>query len=697
MKIAKIILTNFRIYKGVNEVSFTPFSENNISIITGKNGFGKTTFLTSLIWAFYGKLMAQVEDKYRQDIKNSGGYELFLKSLINREIEHDYENKEIKVGDFSVEIELTDLLIPSIPCQKVSIKRSFSLASNQENLSILIDGLENELTKDVGYDIFINDFILPREIAKFFFFDAEKIVSLAEAKSKEELSSLSKAYSEVLGIKKYEELKKNLETLQSKLRRNGVTGMDKATLDSLLEKEKELSELIELNDLKIAEIDREISHKKRLSDEIQEKLIREGNAITVEQLKQFKSDRDKLKDESNRIKSKLNKFMELAPFLIAGKKMIELKKQLDYEKKELDNKTNALEIKKEVASFASAVLKKLDLTQLSEVDRNLIKEHFNVTIEEKYKHSKKRSSSVVLLGFDQEQNLNFEAIYDNINGPFIHQLNALVQEEKNNRVVLSTINKQIKQAEARKDNEIAKKYREEKAEVNTKIAELDSIKESLLEELGQFKLRLQILRKELSEYEKNFKLVETDQKKYVVTENLLFKINELIKKVKEEKKYSLQKSLKLGLSKLMHKDGFISNVKVNITNDIMDIELIGSNGNPIKKDSLSKGEQQLYATALLKALVDESGIEFPVFIDSPLQKFDKHHSQNIIQEFYPSISKQVVLLPLLEKELTMEEFELLKPNLSKTFIIQNENDRSTIEDCELMSVFNQHKNHVYPN
>jgi hypothetical protein len=34
----------------------------------------------------------------------------------------------------------------------------------------------------------------------------------------------------------------------------------------------------------------------------------------------------------------------------------------------------------------------------------------------------------------------------------------------------------------------------------------------------------------------------------------------------------------------------------------------------IDKDSLSKGEQQLYATALLKALVDESGIKFPVFI-----------------------------------------------------------------------------------
>ena len=81
----------------------------------------------------------------------------------------------------------------------------------------------------------------------------------------------------------------------------------------------------------------------------------------------------------------------------------------------------------------------------------------------------------------------------------------------------------------------------------------------------------------------------------------------------------------------------------------MDIDLFDSNDQLINKESLSKGEQQLYATALLKALVDESGINFPVFIDSPLQKFDKEHSNNIIKQFYPEISSQVVLFPLLEE------------------------------------------------
>ena len=124
----------------------------------------------------------------------------------------------------------------------------------------------------------------------------------------------------------------------------------------------------------------------------------------------------------------------------------------------------------------------------------------------------------------------------------------------------------------------------------------------------------------------------------------------------------------------------------------MDIDLIDQYGKVIDKDSMSKGEQQLYATALLKALVDESGINFPVFIDSPLQKFDKEHSSNVIQQFYPSISDQVVLFPLLEKELSMDEFELLKPNLSGVYLIDSKTEGSFIEECrigELFTKFNE--------
>jgi DNA sulfur modification protein DndD len=54
-----------------------------------------------------------------------------------------------------------------------------------------------------------------------------------------------------------------------------------------------------------------------------------------------------------------------------------------------------------------------------------------------------------------------------------------------------------------------------------------------------------------------------------------------------------------------------------------------------------------------------------------MQKFDKQHAENIIKHFYPSVSKQVIIYPLLYKELTEEEYQLLQPNVCKTFLIDN--------------------------
>lgn len=699
MKINKIKFQNFRIYKGENEIIFSPNNSKNINIIAGKNGFGKTTFLTSLIWVFYGKMMSEVEDKYKKDIKNAGGYEKFIKTLLNRDVKADYENN-LKINPvFSVEIELKDILIPSIPCKSVVIKRSYDLKNDQEDLKITIDGLENELTKEVGFEVFINDFILPREIAKFFFFDAEKIVSLAEAKSKSELKNLSKAYSEVLGIKKYEDLKKNLETLLTKLRRSGASPLQQTKLFEYTDTETELIGLIEINQDKQTNVDRELVNLRLISDGLQEKLIREGNGITLEELQKMKSERDVLKEESSEIKNKLKKLMDIAPLVIAGKKLTQLNKQLLFEQNSNTKSVDKTFLIKELNSFSNALLKNLESLSLDAISRAKVEEALNQTLSEKETIKESANSGAILLDFSEEQFRNFEAVLNNIKGAFSSQFNAVVQEEKNNRMYLSKIYQQIKQAEARKDNPLAQKLREEKNEVEKKITDKTLEKGKLLEEFESLNTRLASTRKVLSEYEKNFKLVETDKKKYEVTEKLLVKINTIIQKIKEDKKYSLQKSILLGLKKIMHKNDFIHNIRVNVIDDVMDIDLLDKNDQIIDKDSLSKGEQQLYATALLKALVDESGIKFPVFIDSPLQKFDKYHSKNIIKEFYPAISEQVVLFPLLEKELSELEYDYLKPNVNKVFVIENNSNGSGFKSYAVDQLFTHLKQEqdVYAN
>ena len=68
MTIREIELNNFRIYKGKNKIELFPNGNRNLIIVSGNNGFGKTTFLMSLVWCLYGKNMGKVDELYRKEI-----------------------------------------------------------------------------------------------------------------------------------------------------------------------------------------------------------------------------------------------------------------------------------------------------------------------------------------------------------------------------------------------------------------------------------------------------------------------------------------------------------------------------------------------------------------------------------------------------------------------------------------------------
>ncbi len=685
MRINRISLNNFRIYKGITTLVFTPENEEkNITIIAGQNGFGKTTFLSALVWGFYGKLIAEVDEKYKREIFESGGYKKYVNSILNREVKSNSQATK----EFSVEIEITDIYIPSVPCRKIVIKRKYNIINETEESSILIDGFENELTKEVGSDIFINDFILPREIAKFFLFDAEKIVSLSEIKTTLEKRNLSKAYSEVLGISKYESLKRNLENLRIKLRKKSASLTDRNKLDKLQEEVLKLEKLIAHNDSMINTNNGEIERARNQSEHYQEKLIREGNNMTVDDLIRQKKIRDTLKQQGVEIKAKLKELLELAPFAIAGSKTKKLRLQVNAELQSKQKQIDSNFITQRFNKINEIIQKQLEAKKISDTIKedvsNIISEAFHSDFEEQ-----KIEIDKVLLDLTSEQSNEFLALYDNLRHSYSILFKQIVKEERNNRIFLAKTVKKIANAESKDSDILAKKYKSEKAKVDSRIKELIIEQNKLYEEIGAYQQDLATKSKLISELSKTVSLDEMDEKKDKVTSRLVDELSDFILKFKSEKKYSLQKRIKHELLRLMHKENFIADVLVEITDDIIDIHLLDKTGNLIEKETLSKGEQQLYATALLKSLVDESGIQFPIFIDSPLQKFDKRHSQNIITEFYPSISKQVILFPLLEKELTEKEYSMLLPYTAQTFIIKNSDGRSTIMKCDSSQLFNE--------
>ena len=51
--IKQIKISNFRSYYNDVVIDFDSQEDKNITLISGKNGFGKTSFLTSLIWGLW--------------------------------------------------------------------------------------------------------------------------------------------------------------------------------------------------------------------------------------------------------------------------------------------------------------------------------------------------------------------------------------------------------------------------------------------------------------------------------------------------------------------------------------------------------------------------------------------------------------------------------------------------------------------
>jgi DNA sulfur modification protein DndD len=72
--------------------------------------------------------------------------------------------------------------------------------------------------------------------------------------------------------------------------------------------------------------------------------------------------------------------------------------------------------------------------------------------------------------------------------------------------------------------------------------------------------------------------------------------------------------------------------------------LIDRDGREIPKASLSAGEKQVYAIAMLWALAGTSGRPLPMIIDTPLARLDSEHRANLVERYFPAASHQVILL-----------------------------------------------------
>lgn len=699
MTIREIELNNFRIYKGKNKINLSPDGDRNLIIVSGNNGFGKTTFLMSLVWCLYGKNMGKVDELYRKEIDEKGGYSKYIGNSLNFEAQKNGETK------FSVAVTFTDVEIPDTPCTEITIVRSYDSATNYDDeLEILIDGRKNDLftgsKEEIAKEeeIFIRDYILPIEIAKFFFFDAEKIVSFAQINTPEQRKDLSLAYSQVLGIQKYEDLKSELIRIQDDYRKASAKPQEKLEFDGLISAIKIKEESIQnlLDEIDNLEDDRVI--KRHESAELQSQLIREGDLMSIDELDRLNNRKTDLNTALRETEDGLKDFYSLIPFGLSGGIMAELLSQLESEKaykqnilqlEGINDKTDIIlgdieEARKDITFRIDYKTREFYETQI----KQLIKKHF-------------------YNGFDDSKFENFSTLHDFSQGQ-IEDFTRLIVKVKDSKssfellfnkysklkAELFSIEKRIREAEKKAESDYVQKLRARKEKLDREI-------DSIGEEIGEKRKEIESINEQVIAHKKQKEILSkkidvADQNRAVDNEatRLIHKIQKFLIRFKDEKKKALAKKLETKLQSYLHKTNLVQKVIVDINGngDDVDISLYDYDDKKIDNSILSMGERQMFASALLSALVDETEIEFPVFIDSPMQKFDPLHTKNVLTKFYPNVSKQVILFPLLKKELTEDEYRYIEPIVSKSYLISNKKGGSHFVEVIPENLFEEYKN-----
>jgi DNA sulfur modification protein DndD len=354
-----------------------------------------------------------------------------------------------------------------------------------------------------------------------------------------------------------------------------------------------------------------------------------NSKIAHQQLNKLKEEESSLNNKLSLLQHDLKELFDLIPFGLAGETLMEVSTQLTNEKnyrtnkfiqEDVGEKTNKIldDIEQEKKLFPTAIPTEIRNFYENQI-KNLVRKHFFADAPEL------PSNFEALHDFSDAETNELNGLVNNLKHTFKEVFTRLNDEYSRSKNQLDSIRRKIRDAEKDAEDEYISNLRSEKERLDLRVMSIEKDIYDYKEKVGGLKNEIKTLKQRQEELRKKI----DDSRKYSSKEEkaqeVIDRLKGFIKSFKEEKKKSLESNILKELNILMHKKGFIKKVVVDInqSGDDVDINLFDSRNEKIDKGSLSMGERQMYASALLKALVDESDIEFPVFIDSPMQKFDR--------------------------------------------------------------------------
>ena len=646
MHLTKVTLKNYGVYRDKVEFDLTTTPEKPVILIGGTNGAGKTTLFESILIGFYGQSYFDKKTTRKE-------YEKFLGNKVHR-----YLGTTAAADSTSIVVDFKfyhNGIVDDYTVDRTWYDNDGRLT---EELKIKKNNKRLDSVEESQWQSFIEE-LIPKGIAKLFFFDGEKIVKMTEDENEE--IEIKSSFDSLLGLDVVEQLHSDLRVHVMRNMKDDSKSIN-AQYDGFLQEKKEIVDDLERLEKNIFDKTNKQDDLAPEIEEIEAKIAKIGGGFASKR-EDLRIDKASLQTTHTVLENELKSLLSGAmPFCLIPKQIKSLETQIKKDS-EITKKQFEKEILDEKLNQILAVLDQKTLWK-GVPDESKLKESLNSKITKVF-------DSTQSLKKDMKNLFNFSLLESTNILNLLENLTLHISKLDKDSNEFDRVSDKLNQIETALSN----------APNDDEIGPLISKLNTLHEEQGMIKNEIDHLERKVTTQNTYLKMINSKIRNIVADQykdknagiqaQLATKVqkvlDEYILKLKKKKLQLLEEYLLEELQRLLHKENLIT--KVTIDKESFEITLYDKDENAIPKDLLSKGEQQMFATGVLLALAKTSGKPLPFMIDTPLARLDVSHRDNMIEKFFPYASHQVVIFST-DSEISQDYYQQLLPYLSRSYAME---------------------------
>ncbi|AGA91424.1 DNA sulfur modification protein DndD [Thioflavicoccus mobilis 8321] len=642
----RVVIEDFGVYGGRQEVELSPEPDRPIILFGGMNGGGKTTLLDAIQLALYGA-------KARLSNRGRMGYKDYLRSSIHR-------GADLSDG---ASITLSFRRYSEGEPHDYELRRAWRLSPKgiEEHLEVLKDGLRDEVLTAhwpetiAGY--------LPDRLAHLFFFDGEQIKDLAEGQSAAEI--IGTAIDGLLGLDLLTRLTGDLKVFERGVRDEQLArAQETEAAQRLRQAEGELSEIArEIEQLAVerGQVTNASGQAAKLLEKAEGDFKDAGGELFLRR-EELEARNDALQARKAELEGELRGLLAgPLPLALVDGLLAQVAQQAERET-EIRRARVLVEV---LETRDTKLLQTLGGSDQSPgVPPDLLQRLRETLEQDRTEYAGLVHEPLVLQGSDR------------LPSQIAHLRQVVLPEAREKARVLREALENVEDELARLAQELeqvpmAERIAELQAAIDQARADYAS-KRGALDALNQ---RDELLKKQRAAVEAriaSLTLQDLDSRQDEDHRDRLLKhsarvrgtLSTLHARVMRRHAERLEALMLESFKQLLHKPGLVQDLRIDP--ERFGVVLRGPDGQPLPFDRLSAGERQLLATAMLWGLARASGRPIPTIIDTPLGRLDSSHRRNLVERYFPNAAHQVILLST-DEEIVGVYRDTIAPFVAKSY------------------------------